>query len=116
MKVRVVTMSGEEQEFEIDPHGALGRLEFPTLGGDPELPQRFWLNEIAKLEVSEHPAPVTQTPQAPRLVERELDVSTYAFTHEQPGERVRVGPRRVVKINAPAQDDPPASKRKKGAR
>jgi hypothetical protein len=98
VRLHIVTREGEEFDYEVDP-GSVGRLEFAVVGGDPELPARHWLHDVSEIRVSEHPQPVPQTPPPTRLVEREFDTSSWGSDGK--GGRVRVGPRRVVKVHIP---------------
>lgn len=96
MNVRLLTAAGETHEVE---SARPVRLEFHVAGED--IPRAYWLHELRSLEVlSGQPQPAAVA-EPSRLVERELDVSTWAYTHEQPGEKVRVGPRRSVRVHVP---------------
>jgi hypothetical protein len=76
MRVQILTRSGEELEFELDPDQPAIRLEFRALGADPDLPTALWLHELSELRVSEHPPPAVQEGGEPPP-ETEWDVSRY---------------------------------------
>jgi hypothetical protein len=108
MKVRVTTRGGEMLEYEVDPD-SVGRLEFKVLGQDPEFPARHWLHELASIEISEHPAPVTLAPaEPPRYEEREIDITPRAFVD---GKLVPVGKPRTFTTRVYVPPKAPAKKK-----
>lgn len=93
MKLRVLTTAGDELDYEISDD-AVGLLEFPVRGQDPELPARHWLSDLLSIEVSEHPVPMVQTFGEPPA-EVEFDESIYAADGQ------RVGKQKLVKRRVP---------------
>ena len=110
MRIRVHTRAGDTVEY-LD---ASGSLEL-KIGDESDNSPRWWLSDVSEISVSEH-QPLPPPAPTPRLVEREVDTSVYAYTHNKPGERVRVGPKRSFRTLAADLEPPPKPKPKAKAK
>lgn len=106
--MRVVIHTREHGPLEFDAVG--GMVELKLREGDPEFPSRHYLDDVERIEVSEHPPPIVQGPaEQPRYKEVEIDNSVYGFVE---GKRVRVGKPRTFTTLALDTKKPKAPKRK----